>query len=83
MVELLARLFDGPRGAFREAGPARAAIARQRRVRVERHVGEDRHQPEARAELRVDQEVVAPEPPQPGRDADVLVWALCRSQSMS
>ncbi len=73
MVEVIAPVLDGPGRAGRDAGPAGSAVAVERRVRLERHVREDRDQAEARAELRVDEKVVAPEPAEPGRPADVLV----------
>src|SRR4030042_2323106 len=62
VVERLARILDRPGGTGRGAGAADAAVAGERRVRFERHVREHRDQPEARPELGVDEEVVAPEP---------------------
>ena len=73
MIEILARVLDGPGRAGGGAGAARAAVPVERRRRLERHVREDRDQPEARSVFRIDQEVVAAEPAQAGGQSDVLV----------
>jgi len=73
VVERLPRVPDGPGRTGPGAGAAWAAVAGERGARLERHVREDRDQPETGPEPGIDEEVVTAEPAEARRPPDVLV----------
>ncbi len=73
MIEIPWITADGASRTRHHAFQAIAAAESYGNSRLEREIGQDGDQPDARSELRRDEEVISPDPPESGFDGNGLM----------